>query len=69
MSATIEELPTKSAPGRRPFVLRPSVREALWGYVYVGPWLIGLVLFRERFGRRRVAGAALVVAGIALLNL
>jgi multiple sugar transport system permease protein len=45
MSATIEELPTKSAPGRRPFVLRPSVREALWGYVYVGPWLIGLVLF------------------------
>lgn len=30
--------------------------------------LIGLVVFRERFGRRRVAGAALVVAGIALLN-
>jgi drug/metabolite transporter (DMT)-like permease len=30
--------------------------------------LIGLVLFRERFGRRRLAGAALVVAGIALLN-
>jgi drug/metabolite transporter (DMT)-like permease len=31
--------------------------------------LIGLVLFRERFGRRRVAGAALVVAGIVLLNM
>ena len=23
---------------------RPSVREALWGYVFIGPWLIGLVL-------------------------
>jgi len=24
---------------------RPSGREALWGYLFVGPWLIGLVLF------------------------
>ena len=45
MSATIEELPTTPVPAGRPFVLRPSVREALWGYVFIGPWLIGLVLF------------------------
>ncbi len=44
MSATIEELPSTSTPGRS-FVLRPSVREALWGYLFIGPWLIGLVLF------------------------
>ncbi len=24
---------------------RPSTREALWGYLFVSPWLIGLVLF------------------------
>jgi len=24
---------------------RPSVREAAWGFVFIGPWLIGLVLF------------------------
>src|SRR6478735_10457257 len=45
MSATIEELPTTPVPAGRPFVLRPSVREALWGFVFIGPWLIGLVLF------------------------
>jgi len=45
MSATIEELPTTPAPAGRSFVLRPSVREAFWGYVFIGPWLIGLVLF------------------------
>jgi multiple sugar transport system permease protein len=44
MSATIEELPSASTPGRS-FVLRPAVREALWGYLFIGPWLIGLVLF------------------------
>ena len=32
-------------PPTRRMVLRPSVREALWGYVFIGPWLIGLVLF------------------------
>ena len=45
MSATIEELPTAQLPARPPMVLRPSVREALWGFVFIGPWLIGLVLF------------------------
>ncbi len=45
MSATIEDLPTTPVPAGRPFVLRPSIREALWGYVFIGPWVIGLVLF------------------------
>jgi multiple sugar transport system permease protein len=45
MTATIEELPSLSTPGGRSFVLRPSLREALWGLVFIGPWLIGLVLF------------------------
>jgi multiple sugar transport system permease protein len=44
MTATIEELPTTGNPRSR-FVLRPSVREALWGYVFIGPWLIGLLIF------------------------
>jgi multiple sugar transport system permease protein len=44
MTATIEELPVTSAP-RRGLVLRPAIREALWGYVFIGPWLIGLLLF------------------------
>lgn len=44
MTATIEELPSTRPPGRS-LTLRPAVREALWGYVFVGPWLIGLVLF------------------------
>jgi ABC-type sugar transport system permease subunit len=44
MTATIEELGPTRPPGRT-LTLRPSVREALWGYVFVAPWLIGLVLF------------------------
>jgi ABC-type sugar transport system permease subunit len=31
--------------GRSRWKLTPSRREALWGYVFIGPWLIGLVLF------------------------
>jgi len=44
MTAEIEELPAASGP-RPGVVLSPSVREALWGVVFIGPWLIGLVLF------------------------
>ena len=44
MTATIEELEPTTPPGRT-LVLRPSVREALWGYLFVAPWLIGLLLF------------------------
>ena len=42
---TVEELPVTPAPRRARWVLRPSSREALWGYVCIGPWLIGLALF------------------------
>ncbi len=44
MTATIEELPAASSP-RRGITLRPAVREALWGFVFIGPWIIGLLLF------------------------
>jgi multiple sugar transport system permease protein len=44
MTATIEELGPTRPPGRT-LTLRPSVREALWGYLFIAPWLIGLVLF------------------------
>src|SRR3954465_6282026 len=44
MTATIEELPTAPPPGRS-FTLRPSVREALWGLIFISPWLVGLILF------------------------
>jgi len=30
--------------------------------------LIGMVLFKERFGTRRVAAAALIAAGIVLIT-
>jgi multiple sugar transport system permease protein len=30
---------------KRRWYSTPSGREALWGYVFIGPWLIGLVLF------------------------
>jgi multiple sugar transport system permease protein len=59
MTATIEELPTTTAP-RRGFVLRPAVREALWGYVFIGPWLIGLLLF--------TAGPMLASLGMSLTD-
>jgi len=45
MSSTIEELPTTQLPAARHWRLRQSVREAAWGFVFIGPWLIGLMLF------------------------
>jgi multiple sugar transport system permease protein len=59
MTATIEELPSASAPPGR-LALRPSVREALWGFVFIGPWLIGLVLF--------IAGPMVVSFVMSLTN-
>lgn len=44
MTATIEELEPTTPPGRT-LALSPSTREALWGLVFVAPWLIGLLLF------------------------
>ena len=46
MSQSSPALPTTPASsGRLAQLSRPSVREALWGFVFIGPWLIGLLLF------------------------
>jgi multiple sugar transport system permease protein len=46
MSQTANALTSPSARVRSTGPLsRPSVREAAWGFVFIGPWLIGLVLF------------------------
>ena len=45
MTDTSEALPPIASPRRRRWKLRPSTREAIWGYVFIAPWLIGLVLF------------------------
>ena len=45
MTATLEELPSQTLPGTPRRGLRPSVREAIWGLIFIGPWLIGLLLF------------------------
>jgi multiple sugar transport system permease protein len=46
MSQSSPALPTTPArSGRLAQLKRPSVREAMWGFVFIGPWLIGLVLF------------------------
>ena len=46
MTATIEELePTTPPRTSRALTVGPALREALWGYAFVAPWLVGLVLF------------------------
>ena len=45
MTATIEELEPATTPPERTLTLRPSVREALWGWVFIGPWIVGLLVF------------------------
>ena len=46
MTDTTQALPaTPSRPGRSRWLPRRTTREALWGYVFIGPWLIGLALF------------------------
>jgi ABC-type sugar transport system permease subunit len=44
MTASPEALSGAPRTGRSRLVLRPSVREAIWGFVFIGPWLIGLIL-------------------------
>jgi ABC-type sugar transport system permease subunit len=44
MTATIEELEPRRPPAGA-LTLRPSVREALWGMAFIGPWIVGLVVF------------------------
>ena len=45
MTESSQALPVTPRPRRSRWKLRPSTREALWGYVFIGPWLIGLILF------------------------
>ena len=45
MTDTSQALPVTPRPRRSRWTLRPSTREAIWGYVFLGPWLIGLALF------------------------
>lgn len=45
MTDSTQTLPATPRPRRSRRVLRPSTREALWGYIFIGPWLIGLLLF------------------------
>lgn len=45
MTDSTQTLPATPRPHRSRRVLRPSTREALWGYIFIGPWLIGLLLF------------------------
>ena len=46
MTDTTAALRTGPAKPRRFDALRrPSVREAAWGFVFIGPWLAGLILF------------------------
>src|SRR3954454_16093209 len=45
MTDTSQALPLKPRPRRSRWTVRPSTREAIWGYVFIGPWLIGLALF------------------------
>ena len=45
MTDTTQALPVTHPPSRSRWRLRPSTREAIWGYVFIGPWLIGLALF------------------------
>ena len=44
--STTEAIHPSVAPTRRASRLgTPSVREAAWGFVFIGPWIAGLVLF------------------------
>ena len=45
MTDSSQALPVTPRPRRARWTLRPSTREAIWGYVFIGPWLIGLALF------------------------
>ena len=46
MSESTRALPaTPTRPERSRWHIGPATREALWGYVFIAPWLIGLVIF------------------------
>ncbi len=47
MTESTQALPvtTPLRPGFSGWFRQPRVREAMWGYVFIGPWLLGLLLF------------------------
>ncbi len=47
MTESTRALPTTTPlrPGFMGWFRQPRVREAMWGFVFIGPWLIGLLLF------------------------
>jgi ABC-type sugar transport system permease subunit len=45
MTETSGALPATPRSRRSRRTIRPSSREAIWGYVFIAPWLIGLALF------------------------
>jgi ABC-type sugar transport system permease subunit len=45
MTDSSQALTVTPQPRRSRLRLRPSTREAIWGYVFIGPWLVGLILF------------------------
>jgi multiple sugar transport system permease protein len=45
MTETSEALPIAPRSRGSRWTIRPSSREAIWGYVFIAPWLIGLALF------------------------
>jgi multiple sugar transport system permease protein len=61
MSATISQAVGEraAAPVRRP-KLRPHIREAIAGYLFIAPWVVGFLVF--------TAGAMLASLGISLLK-
>ena len=60
MTDTTETLPAAPRAGRSRWSLRPSTREAIWGYIFISPWLIGLALF--------TAGPILASLAMSLTN-
>jgi len=61
MSATIEKaIDRRVAAPPRPPRLKPRVREAIAGYLFISPWIIGFLVF--------TAGAMLASLGISLFK-
>jgi ABC-type sugar transport system permease subunit len=60
MTDSTQALPATRETRRPRFRLRPGTREAIWGYVFIGPWLIGLLLF--------TAGPIIASLGMSLTN-
>jgi multiple sugar transport system permease protein len=45
MTDTTRALPATPPARRGRLKLRPGTREAIWGLVFIGPWIVGLILF------------------------